>query len=680
LKGCFTSHDPGSRHLGAGGDAYEAERDIGPGRFGKVVLAHERDQPSKKVAIRYVQIDAHTQVEDRLFMRELEVFVKVRRHAAIAGFFGYTLFPRRALVLEYLPFNSLADRLANLPIPPGAPPFDDTARAITVFGFAAGMMHLHAHGACHRYLTPKNIMYDSQWHPRLVDFGFAKTDIDDGTVSNYSHGGQAEYISPEVHENTGYNQSTDVFSFAMILYHLATGNIPFHTMTPLARLAAIVRADPLDIPKTVSPLLSQIIKRCAVRAQDKRPRFAHIVKRFHECDIPLFPGTDMARYREYRDFVLEQTLKSAEDKEVFRVRAVRQEDVHEFERYKELADPPHNQTEAQLYVGKMYEAGKGVGHDDAKAYEYYMRAAGQEDPVGMYLVGNCLMAGVGVDRDKFLAFQWYQLAHARFPMAAVRYAVLLEKGVKSRSGQIAANPREALRILEGAAAGLWEAQYHAGRLHCSITRDYAAARRYFEMAQAGGQDGPTVQLAIMDLNGWGSPPNIERGINLLRQAAGRHSAAAHHNLGLIASRGDFRQARDSELAKAQFMVAADLQHPEACVKYAGLLLAEPGGGNEASAAHYLKVAADLGEPIGCFNYARLLMDGRGIPRDVPLAVQYFMEAFNLGVNKALLYLGDIYRHGLHGPRNFEVARDLYERARAAGVAEAGERIRDMDAK
>jgi TPR repeat protein len=329
----------------------------------------------------------------------------------------------------------------------------------------------------------------------------------------------------------------------------------------------------------------------------------------------------------------------------------------------------------------MYEVGKGVQHDNAKAYEYYMRAARQGDPVGMYLVGKCLIYGVGVDRDKYEAFHWYQRAQARFPMAAVRYALLLENGVKTQGRQLAANPREALRVMQEAAdTGLWEAQYHAGRMHCSMTRDYARARRYFEMAQAGGQDGPTVELAILELNGWGCPQNVRRGIDLLRQAAARGSPLAHYNLGLIALDGKFGQAKDIHFAKAEFKVAADLRNAGACVKYAGLLLAEQDVAKDATAAKYLKIAADLEAPIGCFNYARLLMDGRGLGRDVALAAQYFMEAFNLGVSKALLFLGDIYRNGLHGQRDIEVARQLYNRAREAGVADADDRLREMDGR
>jgi TPR repeat protein len=46
----------------------------------------------------------------------------------------------------------------------------------------------------------------------------------------------------------------------------------------------------------------------------------------------------------------------------------------------------------------------------------------------------------------------------------------------------------------------------------------------------------------------------------------------------------------------------------------------------------------------------------------------------------LLFLGDIYRNGLHGQRDIEVARQLYNRAREAGVTDADDRLREMDGR
>lgn len=76
--------------------------------------------------------------------------------------------------------------------------------------------------------------------------------------------------------------------------------------------------------------------------------------------------------------------------------------------------------EAQYELGVCYEAGDGVGKDEAKAAELYRKAAVQGYAEAQKKLGDCYTHGIGVAKDLEQAFECYSKAAKRQCESAVQ--------------------------------------------------------------------------------------------------------------------------------------------------------------------------------------------------------------------------------------------------------------------
>ncbi|HVV15966.1 MAG TPA: serine/threonine-protein kinase [Polyangia bacterium] len=133
----------------------------------------------------------------------------------------------------------------------------------------------HARGVIHRDLKPSNIMLTSRREERdfvkVCDFGIAKATLDDGkddraamlTIQGLVCG-TPEYMSPEQARAETIDGRADLYSVAVILYQMVTGDIPFRADSPVAivsrhlvepPLAPSRRRPDLRLPKIVDDVV-----------------------------------------------------------------------------------------------------------------------------------------------------------------------------------------------------------------------------------------------------------------------------------------------------------------------------------------------------------------------------------------------------------------------------------------
>jgi tRNA A-37 threonylcarbamoyl transferase component Bud32/tetratricopeptide (TPR) repeat protein len=220
-RGSTTGWSPGAtgRKLGK----FELIDLVGAGAFGSVFMARDPEL-DRVVAIKVPRTGSLGSAEnmDR-FLREARSVAQLR-HPAIVPVYEVSQHEGVPfLVSEFVRGTTLADLLTA-----HRPTFRDTARLIATV--AGALQYAHEQGVVHRDVKPSNIMLDEKGEPHLMDFGLAKRDAGEITMTIEGQVlGTPAYMSPEQAGGEAHSVDgrSDVYSLGVVLYQLLTGELPF---------------------------------------------------------------------------------------------------------------------------------------------------------------------------------------------------------------------------------------------------------------------------------------------------------------------------------------------------------------------------------------------------------------------------------------------------------------------
>jgi serine/threonine-protein kinase len=267
-------------HLGP----YEVLAAIGAGGMGEVYRARD-SKLDRDVALKILP-EALAADPDRIarFEREAKTLAALNQ-PHIAQIYGLEESNGvRALVMELVDGPTLADRLAQGPIP--------TDEALPIAKqIAEALEAAHEQGIIHRDLKPANIKVRADGTVKVLDFGLAKA-FDSAAASGMGatmsptlsiHAtqagiilGTAAYMAPEQARGKAVDKRADIWAFGCVLFEMLTGRRAFEGDDISVTLASVLKTDPDwdALPPATPPSLRRLLGRCL--RKDPRERLRDI--------------------------------------------------------------------------------------------------------------------------------------------------------------------------------------------------------------------------------------------------------------------------------------------------------------------------------------------------------------------------------------------------------------------
>jgi serine/threonine-protein kinase len=274
---------------GPGGQigSFRVERELGRGAVGVVYLAHDT-KLDRSVAIKSLPAEVMGDPKTRSrFAREARVLASLN-HPNIATIHDELEEAEGVihLVLEYVPGQTLAERIAKKPL--------KLEKALTIaLQIAEAVAAAHEHDVIHRDLKPGNIKITPEGKVKVLDFGLAKAvggEAPDQQSTVTEPGrviGTPAYMSPEQARGKPADKRSDIWAFGCILYEMLTARLPFKGETISDTMANILQTEPdwQTMPKATPANIQVLLRRCLEK--DPHRRLQHIGDASIEIDDTL---------------------------------------------------------------------------------------------------------------------------------------------------------------------------------------------------------------------------------------------------------------------------------------------------------------------------------------------------------------------------------------------------------
>src|SRR5579864_5376858 len=258
---------------------YEIRAAIGAGGMGEVYRATDT-KLRRDVALKVLPA-AFVRDSDRMarFSREAQMLAALN-HPNIASIYGVEESDGvRALVMELVEGPTLADRIAQGPIP-----VEEALR--TARQIAEALEYAHEKGVMHRDLKPANVKVTPEGVVKVLDFGLAKAVSDDPPVSDPSMSptltiggtqtgvilGTAAYMSPEQAHGRTADRRADIWSFGVVLYEMLSAKLAFTGESVSDTLAGVLKLEPdwNALPATTPGAIRKLIRQCLIKDRKQR--------------------------------------------------------------------------------------------------------------------------------------------------------------------------------------------------------------------------------------------------------------------------------------------------------------------------------------------------------------------------------------------------------------------------
>ncbi len=243
-------------------DRYRLIALIGIGASGEVYLADDTEL-RRQVAVKVLhRVLAEDEVFLRRFRSEAQMAASLS-HPNIVAVHDWGEDGVPFLVTEYLGGGSLRSMLDQ------HPQLSPSQTLLIALEATRGLEYAHRRGVVQRDIKPGNLLFDSDGHVRIADFGLAKA-LAEASVTEPSGAvlGTVRYASPEQAQGKRVDAKSDVYSLGLVLVEAITGELPHDNDTSIGTLMARVD-QPVEVDERFGTLRGPIERATRIDPDDR---------------------------------------------------------------------------------------------------------------------------------------------------------------------------------------------------------------------------------------------------------------------------------------------------------------------------------------------------------------------------------------------------------------------------
>src|SRR5262249_31540133 len=244
---------------------FELIAKVGAGAFGTVYKARDPEL-ERVVAIKVPRAGGLARAEDlERFLREARSVARLRHPGIVPVHAVGQQDGLPYLVSDFVPGIPLGEHLSS-----HRPPAREAAALIAAV--ADALQYAHEQGVVHRDIKPSNILLGDDGRPHLTDFGLAKCEAGEVTMTLEGQVlGTPAYMSPEQASGEAHRVDgrSDVYSLGVILYQMLSGELPFRG-TARMLLDQVLHGEPRS-PRSLNDRLPRDLETICLKCLQKEP-------------------------------------------------------------------------------------------------------------------------------------------------------------------------------------------------------------------------------------------------------------------------------------------------------------------------------------------------------------------------------------------------------------------------
>lgn len=277
-------------------DKYNVIKKIAEGSFASMLLIEDKEAHKQCVAKIFKSVS-----NDKEHILEMVEIMAQLHHSTLVKLVGYSPIDfngceNLTIITEYASNGSLSELIKQNTL-------NNTQRQIILIGICDGVRFLHQQNYIHRDIKPSNIIIDENFHPQINDY-FDIIKYTPGVLLDQSVGTK-DYMAPEVFNDDGYGPQADVYSFAIVMLQIVTGNLQiynfkeFHGLYHFLKCVSQGKRPEFTVP--VKKSIKTLIEKCWSAKPSDRMTFDQLFQTLAYDPEYYLDDVDANAVKEYAD-------------------------------------------------------------------------------------------------------------------------------------------------------------------------------------------------------------------------------------------------------------------------------------------------------------------------------------------------------------------------------------------